>query len=146
LFKAPGFCGGPRATLRRIDIVSLIRYVADKCLDAGRYLLSCVTIFEPSRLWLCIIVTGSQAPPFPHQPNYFKRTRKHSQATKHMTRLIEFAHGVLFSADVLSADWLYVATGRAIPLKVDSEQDRAFATTEVPQKTSGALPEQLDLL
>jgi hypothetical protein len=63
-----------------------------------------------------------------------------------MTRLIEFAPGVLFSADALSADWIDVATGHAIPFKTDSERDRAFATAEVSQKTSGPFPEQLDLL
>lgn len=66
--------------------------------------------------------------------------------TKHMTRLIEFAPGVLFSADALSADWIYVAAGRAIPFKADSERDRAFPTAEVSQNTSGVFPEQLDLL
>jgi hypothetical protein len=63
-----------------------------------------------------------------------------------MTRLIQFAPGVFFSADALSTDWIYVATGRAIPFKTNSERDRAFATAEVSQKTSGAFPEQLDLL
>jgi hypothetical protein len=79
-----------------------------------------------------------------------KLFQAHPQTVRHakkpMTRLIEFAPGVLFAADVLSADWFYVATGRPIPFKADSERDRASATSEVPQKTSGAPPEQLDLL
>jgi hypothetical protein len=133
--------------LRRIDMVGLIRYVARNSLEASGYFLLCVANIQVAgaliaycRNWQPGVTISAPAELFQAHP----RTVRHT--TKHMTRLIEFAPGVLFSADVLSADWFYVATGRAIPFKTDSERVRAFTTAEVSQKTSGALPEQLDLL